>query len=661
MISKSSRNQLKNNIRRTFSVLLQNCNDLVICLDPDLCIIECNNAAAKVHRWKRDEVLNKNYMELCLKSGFTNPISFDPNKILLGKKITNHACTFIHTDKTEHTIVWTITRLLNDKKEPYGLLMVGHDITDIKEAWAQVYHLDSIIKHAPGLIYYWKDRNSVHLGCNNSFAELAGLKSCEEVVGKTDFDLPWKSQADSYRKDDQEVIESGKPKSNIEDLLIAADGKPRIVVANKVPLRDIEGNIVGTLSTAADITQLKEAEQATLEAKNKAEIANQAKANFLATMSHELRTPMNAIMGMAQILLRQNPTQEQQECIDIIRNASLGLLSLINDILDFARLEAGRLEISSERFNLYELTHAVITSLQHQLDHKPVKLSLNYSNDTPHYIILDSRRVRQILINLTNNAVKFTQEGEVKVSVTCPEQTKNSTTIRITVTDTGIGIPSDKLEQIFERFTQVESQYSRRFEGAGLGLSISKQLTEAMGGSIGVSSTLGEGSIFWVEFPIKISDQIAKQNTSGILDSDKANSFAIKNPKILLIEDNPLNQMVAKSLLEELDCRINIASNGKQALQLFADGNYDLIFADIGLPDMDGLTVTKEMRKYKGEKATIPIIALTAHVLQEDRENCLNAGADAVITKPIMPEELKMTLKRWLGEKSVKKVKLILD
>jgi len=661
MILKSSRNQLKNSIRRTFSVLLQNCNDLVICLDLDLCIIECNNAAAKVHRWKRDEVLNKNYMELCLKSGFTNPISFDPNKILLGKKITNHACTFIHTDKTEHTIVWTITRLLNDKKEPYGLLMVGHDITDIKEAWAQVYHLDSIIKHAPGLIYYWKDRNSVHLGCNNSFAELAGLKSCEEVVGKTDFDLPWKSQADSYRKDDQQVIESGKPKSNIEDLLIAADGKPRIVVANKVPLRDIEGNIVGTLSTAADITQLKEAEQATLEAKNKAEIANQAKANFLATMSHELRTPMNAIMGMAQILLRQNPTQEQQECIDIIRNASLGLLSLINDILDFARLEAGRLEISSERFNLYELTHAVITSLQHQLDHKPVKLSLNYSDDTPHYIILDSRRVRQILINLTNNAVKFTQEGEVKVSVTCPEQTKNSTTIRITVTDTGIGIPSDKLEQIFERFTQVESQYSRRFEGAGLGLSISKQLIEAMGGSIGVSSILGEGSSFWVEFPIKISDQIAKQNTLPILDSDKANLFAIKNPQILLIEDNLLNQMVAKSLLEELDCRINIASNGKQALQLFADGNYDLIFADIGLPDMDGLTVTKEIRKYKGEKANIPIIALTAHVLQEDRENCLNAGADAVITKPIMPEELKMTLKRWLGKKSVKKVKLILD
>lgn len=661
MISKSSRNQLNNSIRRTFSVLLQNCSDLVICLDTDLCIIECNNTAIKAHHWKRHEILKKNYMELCLRDGFNNPIFIDPNKIFLGKKITNHACTFIHKDKTEHTVIWNITRLLNDKKEPYGLLMVGHDITDIKEAWAQVYHLDSIIKNAPGLIYYWKDRNSVHLGCNNSFAQLAGLKSCEEVVGKTDFDLPWKSQADSYRKDDQQVIESGKPKSNIEDLLIAADGTTRIVVANKVPLRDIEGNIVGTLSTAADITQLKEAEQATLEAKNKAEIANQAKANFLATMSHELRTPLNAIMGMAQILLCQNPTQEQQECIDIIQNASLNLLSLINDILDFTRLEAGKLEISADRFDFYELTHAVISSFQHQLDHKPIKLLLDYSSDTPHYIALDSRRVRQVLINLINNAIKFTLKGEINVSVTCLEQTKKDAIIRITITDTGIGIPNDKLEQIFERFTQVESQYSRRFEGAGLGLSISKQLTEAMGGSIGVSSTLGEGSSFWVEFPIKMSTSIVKQDTPAPSDSDKLNSSAIKNPQILLIEDNLLNQMVAKSLLQQLNCRIDIASDGKQALQLFADKDYDLIFSDIGLPDMDGLTVIREMRKHEQEKATTPIIALTAHVLKEDRENCFNAGTDAVITKPIMPEELKMTLKQWLGKKSIKKANLTLD
>ena len=644
-MTQSSTSQLRNSSRRALTILLQNCTELVICLDSDLCIIELNNAAAKTHNWKRNEILGKNYMKLCLRYGFTNPIAIDPAKILSGKTITHHECTFTHPklDQVNLTVSWTITRLLNDNKEAYGILMVGTDITDIREAWAQVYNLDSIIKHAPGLIYYWKDQNSVHLGCNDSFAKLAGLKSREEVVGKTDFDLPWKDKAESYQKDDQEVIESRQPKNNIEDTLTVTDGSLRAVVINKVPLR----NIIGILATAADITQLKAAEQATLEAKHRAEVANQAKSNFLAAMSHELRTPLNAIMGMAQILQNKNPNKEQEECINIIHNSSMGLLGLINDILDFAESETGNIKISLENTDFYGLLNTIITELQSQFNNPQVELVLDYSDAVAHDLILDPRRTKQVLVNLIHNALKFTQKGEVNIKIEANINTDSM--VRVIITDTGIGIPSDKLEHVFERFAQVESQYNRRFEGAGLGLALSKQLTEAMGGSIDASSTVGKGSCFWVDLPIKIPRSSFKTDNTPII---------ISNPHVLLVEDNILNQKVAEAILKDLGCHIDIASTGKQALELVNKNNYHLIFMDISLPDMDGLTIAREIRKREDKKSSTPIIALTAHALSKDRTNCFNAGMNDVITKPIIVDVLKNILRKWAGKNS-RQVRLV--
>jgi two-component system, OmpR family, aerobic respiration control sensor histidine kinase ArcB len=511
--------------------------------------------------------------------------------------------------------------------------------------------LENIIADLPGVIF-WKDVNSVYLGCNDVLVKIFGVKSREDVIGKTDFDFGWgKEQAQRVVNDDLEVIRTGIPKQNIYERVPLPNGEYLDMLTNKVPLYDRNDQIIGVLGTATDITEQKKVEMKLENARQFAEQASQSKSNFLATMSHELRTPLNGILGMTQVLLNESVSEKQKEHLETIQQSGKNLLALISDVLDFSRLEAGQVELHSEEFSPVVLMKEIKMVMQHVIQGKPVELKAEVDLDIPEYLLGDVIRLRQIIINLVGNAVKFTLQGHVKIKLNLASKTDEIAKLEIMVEDTGIGIPADKLNSIFERFTQVESEYGRRFEGSGLGLSIVKNLVEMMGGTIQVQSEFGVGSRFSCVLPFTIID---KNNDGPIVDAAKSLHAFDKNTQfecaILVVEDNPINQTVMRAMLSNLGCKVDVAGNGKDSLKLSETNAYDLIFMDLGLPDMDGLQVTKSLLKSekKLKRKPIPIVGLTAHVMEDDRKNCLDAGMIEVLTKPIVYAQLVELLKKFI-------------
>jgi two-component system aerobic respiration control sensor histidine kinase ArcB len=520
--------------------------------------------------------------------------------------------------------------------------LTGHKLkkaSSIEKYVSGLYsYLENIISRMPGLVY-WKDRDGVYLGCNENLARKMGLASRHDVVGKTDYEIFSENEADLLRKNDADTMDSGKAIS-IEESAIMGNNTKEYYITNKVPLYDeSQTHVIGILGISLDITDLKNTEQELREAKELAERTTQAKSYFLATMSHELRTPLNGILGMAQVLMTQTPRTEQIEYVQAIEQSGKNLLILINDVLDFSRLEAGQIVLRSEKFGLKHLIEQVVTSMHCVINDKKIELKAKLDPKLPEFIQGDEGRLRQVLINLVGNAIKFTSQGQVVIAVNMLSSTARKIKIAFIIEDTGIGIPTDKLNVIFERFTQVESEYGRRFEGSGLGLAIVKNLVELMNGDVEVESELGKGSTFTCCIPFSLPEQ-------GLSDLDSQSLF-LETPLtfdvyILVVEDNPINQKVIHSMLTGLGCKVDMASNGKEAIKRFKKHEYDLIFMDLGLPDMDGLQVTKALLELqiKLERKPVPIVALTAHVMESDHKNCRNAGMSDIITKPIMRAQL---------------------
>lgn len=395
-----------------------------------------------------------------------------------------------------------------------------------------------------------------------------------------------------------------------------------------------------------DVSKEMGHQQEIQEAKLNAEAANQAKADFLAMMSHELRTPLNAIIGMTQIMRMKGLTPELDEYVNIITQAGSNLLSLVNDILDFAKLESGQLSFSSDPINLFLLISQVTHSLSHQLS-QDTQLNLIYPDHVPKLVMGDAKRIRQIVINLIANAIKFTEKGHIEVNVEFTKKSIHDGIFTIQVKDTGIGIPADKLVYIFEKFSQIESIYQRKHQGTGLGLSIIKQLVEKIGGDISVQSEVNKGSIFSFTLPLSLQ---ATFMDKMMLDLDTPPLKSIEknfNLNLLLVEDNLVNQKIAKIMLEEVGCQVTIKENGQAALEDINQlNNYDLILLDIGLPDINGFEVATQIRK-QAHLRTIPIVALTAHILESDKQKCYAAGMNDIIAKPIPYEQLIEVLTQY--------------
>lgn len=420
-------------------------------------------------------------------------------------------------------------------------------------------------------------------------------------------------------------------------------GAIRWIKDTSFPITDEKNNFIGFAGIAEDITKEVLHEQELREAKSRAEVANQAKSDFLAMISHELRTPLNAILGMTQILKTRGLSTEVDEYVDIISSAGTSLLSLVSDILDFARLEAGKLSFFKEPFDLAELFTQNVHSLQYLAREKGLELSLDWPEDLPHLVYGDANRVRQVLVNLVNNAIKFTESGQVKVVVTAapPENEKIQYTVQ--VIDTGIGMEANKLATIFEKFSQIDSIYHRKHGGIGLGLAIAKQLVEAMGGNISVQSEIGKGSTFTFTLALQLQAIVGMQRETSASVHDVVN-FQKYPMKVLMVEDNIINQKIARIILEDFGCTVDVIDNGKEVLEKIPElSAYHLILMDVGLPDISGFEIVSRLRQ-EPSLQTKPIVAMTAHVLENDRQKAYESGMNKIIAKPISYNDIGMAL-----------------
>ena len=509
--------------------------------------------------------------------------------------------------------------------------------------------LQMVLDNFPGVVF-WKDRHSNYLGCNQSFATGAGLNSPAEIVGKTDLNLPWAStEAISYRKDDLDVMESGKGRLHIVEMQHQSDGQVIWFDTSKFALRDSLGQVIGVIGVSNDISILKMAEQELINtnkelafqnaekekraieliiAKEKAEESDRLKSAFLTNMSHEIRTPMNGILGFTELLKEPNLSSDDQlDYIQTIQISGARMLNTINNIVDVSKIESGLIQVDIKETNINEKMEFTYKFFKPEIEIKGLKFLLKNSLPSKEAIIkTDNEKVYGILTNLVRNAIKFTYEGSIEFGYE-----KKGEYLEFFVKDTGIGIPQNQMELIFERFRQGSESHNRGYEGSGLGLSICKSYVEMLGGEIWVESKEGKGSIFYFNIPYNAvsKEKAAIENVV----SAEYNEVEIKKLKILIVEDDEISYSFLTKMLQKISYEVIHAITGIEAIDACRNNpDIDLVLMDIRMPFMDGNEATRQIRQFN--KGVI-IIAQTAYGYSSDSEKAIEAGCNDYISKPI--------------------------
>jgi signal transduction histidine kinase/CheY-like chemotaxis protein len=516
--------------------------------------------------------------------------------------------------------------------------------------------LQGILNSIPSKVY-WKNNKLAYVGSNDAFAKDALMP--QGVKGKTDFDMPWAELADRCQKDDEKVLQSGQSNLNVEILQRNLRGEERWLETNKIPLRSKTGSVIGVLGTYQDITGRKQGEEELKIAKETAEKANQVKSLFLANMSHEIRTPMNGIIGLTTLCLQTKLDEKQRQYLTKLEVSAHHLIDIINSILDFSKIEAGSVELDNSDFNLENLINNIADMVQIETQNKGLTFTLQVAQGLPKTVYGDALKLKQILLNLTTNAVKFTHDGGVSLKVQSVAG-EGGQWLRFAVTDTGIGVDPDKEDTLFYPFVQADSSISKRYGGTGLGLSISKRIVELMGGTIevinnnlaqrvagSVANSVTRGCTFSVNVPLA---EVAQQPSSMLREADKSVLPPILRGKtILVVEDNKINQLVVGEMLKPTKAQIIVCENGQEALAALQAQPIDLVLMDIQMPTMDGCEATGKIREQPCYK-DLPIIAMTANVMEEDVEKYFFLGMNAHIGKPIIQSLLYTTLRDCLGD-----------
>jgi PAS domain S-box-containing protein len=591
--------------------------------------------------------------------------------------------------------VWMLVSaasVLDDQHQYQNSFGMFTDITERKQAEVELERyrdhlehqkdlLQSVLEHTP-IRVFWKDTELRYLGCNSLFAHDAGLSQPDELIGKSDFDMGWREQAALYQADDRAVMASGLAKLDFEEPQNAPDGSTIWLSTSKVPLLGKDQQVIGILGIYADITQRKldadeldhhrqhlehlvnERTIELQEARVVADAANLAKSEFLANMSHEIRTPMNAIIGMTHLALDTQLNTQQRDYLQKALNSSKALLGILNDILDYSKIEAGRLEIEAIDFSLEDVLRSMADLFSARAEEKGIELFVDIAPDVPLWLVGDPLRVGQVINNLVGNAIKFTARGEVHVRAELVKQSDDQVSLRLSMRDTGIGLSKEQANRLFQPFVQADTSITRKFGGTGLGLTISKRLVELMGGEIAVSSLPGQGSTFsfTASFGVAQPKEAAPQEPDAKLQNQdirpaplaattfrdtRATLSRIRGARILLAEDNELNQQVAREFLAKGGLSVVIANNGQEALDAVQRQSFDVVLMDLHMPIMDGFEATRRIHALAGLEQ-LPIIAMTAAAMPQDRAASTAAGMIAHVAKPIDPQELADTLVRWV-------------
>ncbi|XSG82001.1 MAG: response regulator [Methyloligella sp. ZOD6] len=405
----------------------------------------------------------------------------------------------------------------------------------------------------------------------------------------------------------------------------------------------------GRVLSRAALTEALVLEQS---ARAQAEAAERAKSRLLALVSHELRTPMGAVIAMADLLLAGKLEGNQRRYAETLQNSARGLLALLNEILDFSKLEAGRFELENEPFDLRALIGDLAADLEVRARDKQLETEIEIADDCPEWVTGDGGRLRQILTNLIDNAVKFTAEGSVGLRVTAQER-DDKVSLRFSVRDTGIGLSDADRSRIFQPYVQIDPKIAADYGGTGLGLFIARKLAELMGGTMGCESKPGEGSRFWLEVPMERAEMPQEES------SEEPGGEAALNGTVLVVEDNAVNRMLIGAYLDEFGIAYRMADSGAEALRLLKERRFDLVLMDIMMPEMDGVETTKKIRAMEGDQRDIPVIALTANAMKGDRETYLAAGMNAYLSKPIRGRELYDEIAGFLAPKVEDDMRLV--
>ncbi|WP_078061556.1 response regulator [Legionella saoudiensis] len=540
-----------------------------------------------------------------------------------------------------------IKKLLQRVKELELAIKVQQN--KISQLDSENFQLKNLIDNLPGDIY-WKDKNGIWSGVNKrgaqSLNQMGFITDRSEVIGKSDYQLFSKETADEYRKNDLEVM-SKKIEITREEINKLPNGETMVQLSAKRPLWDKEGNVVGVVGNTIDISYLKKIEAELKTAIEKSEIANKAKTEFLENMRHDIRTPLTGIVGFADILKLESDNAQIKEYAENLVASSHALLDLLDEVLEAIRVSSGEIPKLKKKFDLKKSLEQIINLNRAKAAQKKLELTLNFDPSIPEHLIGDKIRIHRVVLELIANALNFTNNGFVRLNAELAKRNNRELIIKLIVEDSGIGVPLERQQEIYVQFTRLTPSYQGIYKGAGLGLSVVKQFIDELGGEIYLESEPRKGSKFTCIIPLQeplLNDDLGLDEEFEPL---KKPSYTeeLKRPysdlntnkfRVLVVEDNPIAQTVAKSILGKLNCHTDIAESGRRAVALWKSRSYDLIFMDIGLPDLDGYEVTHQIRVHELPRKThTPIIALTAHVGDENKKRCIEAGMNAVLTKPL--------------------------